>query len=78
METAKLSAERRKAAAAELDNARHDLDFMRAANDIHNLHYASKLFTVLVDRVAGLCREVKVAEPKIDIPPPLPPKNGKK
>jgi predicted CXXCH cytochrome family protein len=78
LEDAKLPASRKTAVAAELDNIQHDLDFMKAANDIHNLHYASKLIGGLVDRVAGLCREMKLPEPKVELPPPLPPKNGKK
>ena len=71
LESAKLPADRQKVVVARLEEVQHDLDFLRVANDIHNLHYASKLFQLLVDRVADLCREIKVAEPKVKLPPPL-------
>ena len=48
----------------------HDLDFLRAGNDVHNMHYAAKLNAALVDRVSALCRELKIAAPKVSLPPP--------
>ena len=68
--SAKLPAQRATAVAEELGNIEHDLGFLRAGNDIHNIHYASKLNQRLLDRVVALCREVKAEEPKIALPPP--------
>jgi hypothetical protein len=52
---------------------RHDLTFLRAANDVHNMHYAAKLNQTLLDRASSLCRELKVPEPKatLTMPPPM-------
>jgi hypothetical protein len=75
LESAKLPAERQKAITARLDDVRHDVDFLRTGNDIHNLHYGSKLFRTLADRVTEICRELKLEAPKVELPPPLP-KNG--
>ena len=58
----------RLALAKELRDAQHDLDFLRVGNDVHNMHYATKLNQALVERVAALCRELKVAEPKVALP----------
>ncbi len=38
-------------------------------NDIHNIHYAAKLTRVLVEQVSAVCRELKVPEPKVVLPP---------
>ena len=56
---------------AELGNVQHDLNFLRVGNDVHNMHYATKLNQALVDRVSALCRELKVAEPKVTLPTPM-------
>ena len=56
-----------------MGNLQHDLDFLRTANDVHNMHYAAKLIQALVDRLSALCRELKVAEPKVTLPPPMQP-----
>jgi nitrate/TMAO reductase-like tetraheme cytochrome c subunit len=69
--SARLAPQRSAAMAAELDDLQHDLSFLRAGNDIHNIHYARKLSQVLVDRVAALCRELQIAEPKLTLPPSL-------
>ena len=70
MASAKLPEKRAGQLAAELDGVQHDLDFLRAGNDVHNMHYAAKLNAALVDRVSALCRELKVAAPKVSLPPP--------
>jgi nitrate/TMAO reductase-like tetraheme cytochrome c subunit len=68
---AKLASDRLAADQAGLDSIQHDLDFLQTGNDIHNIHYASKLTQVLRDRTAAICRELKVAEPKVTLPPAL-------
>jgi predicted CXXCH cytochrome family protein len=68
-----LKEERSKAIAAELDGLQHDLDFLRVANDIHNIHYASTLMRKLLERLSPLCRELKISEPKTTLPEPFQP-----
>ncbi len=75
LESAKLAAIRVAAIQTELDAIQHDFDFLRAANDIHNIHYASKLNQALLERLSALCRELKIAEPKAGLPSL--PKDGK-
>jgi hypothetical protein len=53
---------------AQLGTVQHDLEFLRAANGVHNIHYATTLTTALRDRLQELCRELKIAEPKIVLP----------
>ena len=69
--SAKLAPDRSAALAAELDSLQHDLDFLRAGNDIHNTHYASSLTRALLERVSALCRVLKTAEPTATLPPPI-------
>jgi predicted CXXCH cytochrome family protein len=69
LQSADLPAAESEAVAKELGDLRHDLDFLRAGNDIHNIHYASKLNQALVKRLSALCRKLQVAEPKIALPP---------
>lgn len=66
--SAKLPQDRTDKIKAELADIQHDLDFLRTANDIHNMHYAAKLNQALVDHVSTLCRELKVEEPKVTLP----------
>jgi hypothetical protein len=47
----------------------HDLDFLRTGNDVHNMHYATTLNHAVADRISALCRELGLAEPKVDLPP---------
>jgi predicted CXXCH cytochrome family protein len=71
LKSAKLPEVRLAAATKELASLQHDLDFLRTANDVHNMHYAAKLIQALSDRLSALCRELKVAEPKVALPPPM-------
>ena len=48
--TAKLPEARTAAIAKELDRIQSDLEFLRKGNDIHNIHYASKLTRVLLEQ----------------------------
>jgi hypothetical protein len=56
------------AAAAKFEQLRHDLTFLRVANGVHNVHYASKLTAALVAQISSLSRELKLPEPQIVLP----------
>ncbi|MGA2064547.1 MAG: cytochrome c3 family protein [Thermoguttaceae bacterium] len=66
---AHLAAGRAAALRTELENVEHDLDFLRTGNDVHNMHYATTLNHAVADRISALCRELGLAEPKVDLPP---------
>ena len=67
--SAKLPEDRAAAIAKELDRLQSDLEFVRKGNDIHNIHYASKLTRALLEQCRRLCRELKAPEPKVVLPP---------
>jgi predicted CXXCH cytochrome family protein len=71
LKSAALKEDRTPAVRAQVDNLEHDLDFLRVANGIHNIHYASTLTGTLLERVTALCRELKIPEPKAMLPRPL-------
>ena len=73
LESAKLPGPRTAAIGKDLDGLQADLQFLRKANDIHNIHYASKLVRTLVKRVSACCGELKVPEPKVTLPTALGP-----
>ncbi len=56
------------AVASQLEAVKHDLNFLRVGNGIHNIHYATTLTGRLLERVLALCRQLKVAEPKATLP----------
>ena len=62
--------------AGQLESVQHDLDFLRVANGIHNIHYAASLTSALADRVTALCRKLKIPEPKITLPKKVDGLNG--
>ena len=66
--SSKLGTDRVSVMQTALGAVEHDFDFLRAANDIHNIHYASKLNQALWERIAALCRELKIPEPKATPP----------
>jgi hypothetical protein len=70
LSSAKLSEQRTAAITKELDRIQSDVEFLRKGNDIHNIHYATRLTRVLVEQVSAICRELKAPEPKIMLPPP--------
>lgn len=72
--TANLPEERAKALTQEVVQVQHDLDLLRIGNDIHNMHFATKLAQTLLDRLKALCGELKVAEPKATLAVPATPK----
>lgn len=55
--------------ATDAGNLRHDLDLLNHGNDVHNMHFAVNLVRQSQQRLAALCREVKIAEPKVELPP---------
>jgi hypothetical protein len=69
LSSAKLPEQRTAAIGKELDRIQSDLQFLRRGNDIHNIHYATRLIRVLVEQVSAVYRELKVPEPKIVLPP---------
>ena len=64
-----LPADRAEKVATEAANVRHDLQMLRLGNDVHNMHFAANLVRQSQQRLAALCREVKIAEPKVSLPP---------
>jgi predicted CXXCH cytochrome family protein len=58
--------------AAEISQCLRDLDddlqFLRVGNSIHNMHYADSLVRAVVDKLRAICRELNIAEPKINLP----------
>jgi nitrate/TMAO reductase-like tetraheme cytochrome c subunit len=65
---AEVSPQRAAALPALVDDLQHDLSFLRVANGIHNIHYATTLTRTLVDRLKEVCRELQVEEPAIALP----------
>ena len=65
---AKLPDDRTATLTKDLDRMQSDLEFLKKGNDIHNIHYASKLTRALLEQVAGLCRELKAPAPKVVLP----------
>jgi len=68
---AKQPSDRPDTLTAEVGKVRHDLDLLTKGNDIHNMHYATKVVREVTDRLAALCRKFKVEEPKVTLPPPV-------
>jgi len=68
LKSAALDAERMKTVVAELKTLEDDLNFLQAANGIHNTHYAGTLTRALVDKLTALCRELQIDEPDITVP----------
>jgi nitrate/TMAO reductase-like tetraheme cytochrome c subunit len=56
---------------AEIGKMRHDLDLLTKGNDIHNMHYATKVVREVTQRMAAVCRQLKVEEPKVSLPSPV-------
>ena len=67
--SAQLAPGRAAALQTDLGGLQHDLDFLRVGNDVHNMHYATKLNHAVADRISALCRELGLAEPTFDLPP---------
>lgn len=71
LDSDQLKPDRKKAIAAQLDACQHDLAFLRVANPVHNIHYASTLTRTLLDRLTAVCQALKIAEPKVKLPAPV-------
>ncbi len=56
---------------AEIGKLRHDLDLLTKGNDIHNMHYATKVMQEVTQRLAAVCRQLKIEEPKVSLPAPV-------
>ena len=67
---AELDPEKSAAINKQLERLQADLNFLRIANGIHNIHYASTLTHELVDQLAALCRELKIDVPPAALPQP--------
>jgi hypothetical protein len=63
--------ERAEKLSVEAGNIRHDLDLLTIGNEVHNMHNATRIVEELLDRLKALCREWKIEEPKVTLPPPL-------
>ena len=55
----------------EIGDLRHDLDLLTRGNDIHNMHYATKVVREVTERLTAVCRQLKVEEPKVSLPAPV-------
>jgi hypothetical protein len=67
--TAKLPEAQATSLADRLETIQHDLAFLRSANGIHNVHYATTLTSTALERLTAMCRELKLPEPKVELPP---------
>ena len=52
----------------EVKDLRHDLDLLVRGNDIHNMHYAGRVESAILERLTAICRKLKIAEPKVSLP----------
>ena len=68
LDSAELDADRLAANRARLDRFQDDLDFLRVADCVHNVHYASALTDAILDGLSKLCRDLEIAEPKVTLP----------
>ena len=65
--------ERAEKLAIEIADLRHDIELLSRGNEVHNMHYATKLVRQILERVTVLCRDWKVSVPNITLPLPLKP-----
>ena len=65
---AELDAERKTAVQTRLDDITHDVHFLQAGNDIHNIHYARALAEAVVEQLASLCEELKIEPSSVQLP----------
>ncbi len=70
MAGAELQPDRIESITKELDSIERDLSFLRAGDDIHNIHFAGKLEQTLLDRISVICGELKIDKPAVTIAPP--------
>jgi nitrate/TMAO reductase-like tetraheme cytochrome c subunit len=65
---AELPADRKAAVESILKKVKADVEFLRAADGIHNLHYASTVTRGVLENISQVCRELKVEEPEVSLP----------
>jgi hypothetical protein len=68
MESADFNDEELAAMSAQLVDAEKDLDFLGAANGIHNVHYATSLTQAVLDQVILLSVQLELGRPMITLP----------
>ncbi|MFO7901514.1 MAG: cytochrome c3 family protein [Planctomycetota bacterium] len=68
LESAELDATRQADLTGRVDELSHDIEFLRAGNDIHNSHYASALVDVLVERLTATCKTLEIEPPEVTLP----------
>jgi nitrate/TMAO reductase-like tetraheme cytochrome c subunit len=51
-----------------LGHARADLNFLRAGNGIHNIHYATTINRAVLERLSSICRQLEISEPDATLP----------
>lgn len=68
LQSAELDEDRLTLMESRLTDLQDDLNFLRVANSIHNIHYASTLTQALLDGLASLCRELEIPEPEAALP----------
>jgi predicted CXXCH cytochrome family protein len=68
---ANLEETRAAAIRQQLADLEGDLQFLRAGNSIHNMHYADSLVRTLIEKLRTLCRELNIEEPTIEVPQAL-------
>jgi predicted CXXCH cytochrome family protein len=68
LKSAELEADKHDAIGQQLDEIQHDLDFLSAANGVHNIHYASTLTRALLEKLTRLCGELKIEAPQGKFP----------
>jgi hypothetical protein len=65
---ADLDADKAKEIGDSLEQSQHDLHFLRVANGIHNIHYATSVTRVLLERLSSDCKQLGIAEPEVTLP----------
>ena len=68
MPKADLDAEKSKEISDSLELSQRDLNFLRAGNGVHNIHYATSVTRALLERLASACRQLSIAEPDVTLP----------
>ncbi len=51
-----------------LSQAQDDLNFLRAGNGVHNIHYATTINRTVLERLSSICRQLEIAEPDVTLP----------
>lgn len=68
VEAADLPADRKATIQLALQKVKADVEFLRVANGIHNLHYASTVTRGVVEEISDVCRQLNIAMPEVTLP----------